>query len=56
MQESHRLGALGSYYHVWARGLDRKPILLDDDDRRAFLGFLADVLRDAGRAATPSLS
>ncbi len=48
--KSHRfrLGTLGSSYHVYARGLDRKPLFHDDRDRRTFLLIVAQVLRDMG--------
>lgn len=33
----------GAVYHVWARGVDRRAIFVDDDDREKFLGDLARI-------------
>jgi REP element-mobilizing transposase RayT len=44
----NRLGELGSAYHVYSRGLDRKPIFRDDRDRNAFLLILRDALQVSG--------
>lgn len=38
----------GAIYHVSALGVRRSPIFVDDDDRRMFLGFLANVIRRTG--------
>ena len=35
-------------YHLTTRGVDRRPIFLDDDDRRFFLRLLARVVRVDG--------
>lgn len=43
-----RLGTLGSYYHIYCRGLDRKPLFLDDRDRLTFQLIVRDVIRDTG--------
>ena len=32
----------GALYHVTSRGNERRDIFVDDDDRRKFLGILAD--------------
>ncbi|MDO8757186.1 MAG: transposase [Elusimicrobiota bacterium] len=37
----------GAIYHVWSRGVDRRPIFVDDGDRRAFLDALERVCSDA---------
>ena len=44
----NRLGELGSFYHVFSRGLDRKQLFLDDRDKHTFLLILGDVLRTTG--------
>lgn len=43
-----RLGELGSTYHIFGRGLDRKPLFHDDRDRRTFLLIVRDVFREMG--------
>lgn len=42
MSRPLRLEAPGEFFHVLARGNAREPIFGDDDDREAFLGFLAE--------------
>jgi putative transposase len=47
MGRNRRPQVSGVVYHVTARGNLRRDIYLDDEDRHAFLGFLADAcLRD----------
>jgi hypothetical protein len=41
-------------FHVTARGAGRIPIYRSDDDRRAFLGLLADCVGSSAGRATPS--
>jgi putative transposase len=38
----------GGVYHVYARGNDRRPIYLDDVDRRIYLAMLARTVRLTG--------
>jgi len=38
----------GGFYHVTARGNERRVIFRDDIDRERFLGILADVVEEAG--------
>lgn len=38
----------GAVYHVYARGVDRRPIFIDDEDRRSFLEKLHRVVSDSG--------
>lgn len=38
----------GAVYHVFARGVDRRPIFIDDEDRRSFLKRLRRIESDAG--------
>lgn len=43
MPRSLRLQYAGTHYHVMARGNRREAIFHDDDDRRFFLGPLAEA-------------
>lgn len=43
MGRNHRPQVAGVLYHVTARGNVHQDIYLDDEDRRAFLSFLADA-------------
>lgn len=45
MPQPPRLQAPDVLYHLNTRGVDRRPIFLDDDDRRFFLRLLARVVR-----------
>lgn len=46
--DNHRMGCLGSIFHAYIRGLDRKPLFHDDRDRNAYLLILAQVLAETG--------
>lgn len=43
-----RIESPGSTYHVTNRGNEQRSIFRDDDDRRAFLRFLAETIRRCG--------
>ena len=43
-----RVQAAGAHYHVGARGIDRGPVFLTDEDRERFLVMLADVIERYG--------
>ena len=45
MPQPPRLQSDEVLYHLTTRGVDRRPIFLDDDDRRFFLRLLARVVR-----------
>lgn len=47
MARRHRTVYPGSLHHITARGIGRRTLFVDDDDRRAFLHSLALVVRDA---------
>ena len=40
-----RIEKLGGWYHVTARGNERKAIFRDDADRRHFLEIVAEIVR-----------
>lgn len=44
MVRALRISFPGAWYHITARGNERRPIFWDDDDRLAFLQLLADVV------------
>lgn len=48
MARSLRIEYAGAYYHVMARGNQRKPIFKDDDDRRFFLACLSECCEKTG--------
>ena len=48
MGRKPRENIAGGIYHVYARGNDRAAVFLDDRDRRAYLGMLADVVAEFG--------
>jgi REP element-mobilizing transposase RayT len=43
-----RVQAAGAHYHVGARGIDRGPVFLSDEDRERFLVMLGDVVERYG--------
>jgi len=43
-----RVQAAGAHYHVGARGIDRGPVFLSDEDRGRFLVMLGDVVERYG--------
>lgn len=45
MPRQPRIHHAGANHHIVNRGVDRQPIYLDDDDRRAFLWLLAETHR-----------
>ena len=47
MARRQRIVYPGSLHHITARGIGRRTLFVDDDDRRAFLHSLALVVRDA---------
>ena len=48
MARSVRFEFAGAYYHVMARGNQRKAIFQDDDDRRFFLACLSECCERTG--------
>jgi len=44
MPRSARLDLPGLLQHVMVRGIERRDIFVDDDDRRAFVGRLGELL------------
>lgn len=44
MPRDKRLNIAGGVYHVYTRGIERKAIFKDDNDRKEFLSRLADAL------------
>ena len=50
MSRSIRLEYEGAIYHVMTRGNCREDIYLDDDDRRFFLGTLAEACETTGKS------
>jgi len=48
MGRKQRIHFPGAVYHVFTRGVDRRPIFIDDEDRRSFLERLRRVASDAG--------
>jgi putative transposase len=45
-----RIEVAGGYYHVFARGNERRAIYRDDNDRTSFLELLAEVAEGFGWA------
>ena len=43
-----RLQAAGAHYHVGARGIDKAPVFLSDEDHDRFLVLLSDVVDRCG--------
>ena len=43
-----RVQAAGAHYHVGARGIDKGPVFLSDEDRERFLVMLGDVVERYG--------
>ncbi|WP_028313249.1 transposase [Desulfatibacillum aliphaticivorans] len=50
MPRSSRIDAPGVLHHVMIRGIERKPIFFDDQDRNALEERLSDVLPETGAA------
>jgi putative transposase len=48
MPRSPRQEEAGAIHHVFARGVVKRPIYLDDEDRERYLGLLRDVVRHFG--------
>jgi putative transposase len=48
MPRRPRTDAPGVVHHVFVRGLERRDLFLDDDDRHAFLGQLSRVMAEEG--------
>jgi putative transposase len=48
MARKHREEVEGGLFHVYARGVAKQSIFRDDDDRQAYLGLLAEVVRRKG--------
>jgi REP element-mobilizing transposase RayT len=48
MPRSARIDAPGALQHVMARGIERRSIFRDDDDRERFLRILARILAETG--------
>jgi len=48
MARSVRFEFAGAYYHVMARGNQRKAIFRDDDDRKFFLACLSECCEKTG--------
>ena len=48
MPRQPRLESPGAVYHVTARGVERRPVFVDDGDRRSFLDLLEKVTRRHG--------
>jgi putative transposase len=46
MARQARFAVPGHSHHVLIRGNNRQPVFLDDEDRRGFLGHLANILRE----------
>ena len=44
MPRGPRLDVIGVLYHVIARGIERRAIFVDDEDRERFLARLSDVV------------
>ncbi len=40
MARPKRIQFEGAFYHVYNRGVEKRPIFIDEKDRRTFLGFL----------------
>ena len=45
MPRSPRIQFSGAYYHVYNRGVEQRPIFLDDMDRKMFLKLLGEEVR-----------
>jgi REP element-mobilizing transposase RayT len=43
-----RVQAAGAHYHVGARGVDKAPVFLSDEDRERFLILLGDIVERCG--------
>jgi putative transposase len=48
MARGTRLDAPGALHHVTTRGIERRDLFLDDEDRLAYLGYLAKALQSEG--------
>jgi len=51
-----RIEFANALYHVMSRGDGREAIVLSDDDKRRFLGVLAEVVRDCNWAVNGQLN
>lgn len=48
MGRRQRVHYAGAVYHVFARGVDRRPIFIDDDDRRSFIQRMRRITSESG--------
>jgi len=48
MPRQARLDALGSLHHVMIRGIERKSIFLDNEDRKDFVVRLGNLAKETG--------
>lgn len=48
MGRKQRIHFQGAVYHAYDRGVDRRPIFFDDEDRRSFLEILHRIVLDSG--------
>ena len=48
MPRKARITITGAIHHIMSRGIEGKPIFLDDEDRRIFLANLENLLGKTG--------